>query len=90
MNEIERTLRRTASTPDTKFDQQKIGGLKLELRQILGVLGATATLPDDNAVVESATKVVEDGLHGPVVASAAESGASSYVVAAPRCLRQST
>ena len=90
MNEIERTLRRTASTPDTKFDQEKIGGLKLELRQILGVLNATATLPDDNAVVESANKVLEVGLRGPVVTSAADSGASSYVVATPRFLRQST
>lgn len=78
MNEIERTLRRTASTPHTKFNREQVEGLKLEIQQILGVLNAAATLPDDNIVVESATKVAEDGsCCGTPATTAAKSGASS-------------
>lgn len=75
MNEIERTLRRTTSTPHAKLNREQIEGLKLEIQQILGALNAAATFPDDNTVVEGASKVVEDGLC--CATPAARNGASS-------------
>ena len=47
MCEIERTLRRGASTPHTGYNKDKTEGHKLEIREILDALNVPSSLPDE-------------------------------------------
>jgi hypothetical protein len=72
MSEIERTLRRLASTPHTKCSKGKVEGYKFEIQQILNILNATTTLSDDD--VGNSVSAVRDQFCG--VNTAADNGTS--------------
>lgn len=48
MRDIERTLRRGASTPQTRSSKGKIEKHVLEVQQLLDTLNALGSLPDEN------------------------------------------
>lgn len=73
MSEIERVLRRVASTPDTKYNKDKVQGHKLEIQRLLAVIGAAITLPSNDSVDIPAT---QDQVGEVTTTSAAESGMS--------------
>ena len=50
MGEIERTLRRVASTPGTNYSKEKVKSNKLEIDQILGDLSALSPPLAENGV----------------------------------------
>ncbi|KAF9789484.1 kinase-like domain-containing protein [Thelephora terrestris] len=60
MGEIERTIRRTTSTPHSKYKREAFEGYKLEIQQTLTTLGATVTLPSDDDSAESAVPVAQE------------------------------
>jgi len=48
MSEIERTLRRGANTPHTKYNKDKTEGHKLEIQEILDTLNAPSSSLNKN------------------------------------------
>ena len=73
MSEIERVLRRVASTPDTKYNKDRVEGHKLEIQRLLAVIDAAITLPSNDSVDIPAT---QDQVGEVTTTSAAESGMS--------------
>ena len=54
MCEIERTLRRLASTPHDKYNKEKAESHKLEVQRLLEIIAVPNTHPNGESVVESA------------------------------------
>ena len=70
--EIERTLRRGASTPHTGYNKDKVEGHRLEIQEILGTLNAPNSPSDGTpSVGEQVTNLAPVDLH---TASLCESG----------------
>lgn len=76
MHEIERALRRGASTPHTKYNKEKIENHILEVQQLLDTLNAQSSAPDENLrTVEH--NLALDEPHDAPTTSASEEGMSS-------------
>ena len=77
MGEIERTLRRVASTPGTKYSKEKVESNKLEIEQILGDLSALSPPLAENGVVAAAIPTAPDHPGDLVTVLSADSGSFS-------------
>jgi len=71
--ELERTLRRGANSPQTKYNKEKVEGYKLEIQQILQALHAPR---NENSVAESVIPVAQGHSDSIATTPAAESGMS--------------
>ena len=73
--EIERTLRRGASTPHTKYDKEKVKDHKLEIQRILTTLTTPNLALDRNLSMD--TRAPPDDPPDAAATSISESGTSS-------------
>ena len=77
MCEIERILRRGASTPHNGYSKDKVGGHKLKIQEILDTLNAPSSpLDETRNVGESAANLAPVDPHRIVTTSVSESGTS--------------
>jgi hypothetical protein len=77
MGEIERTLKRVASTPGTKYSKEKVESNKLEIERILGDLFALSPPLVENGVVAAAIPTAPDLPGDPATVLSADGGSFS-------------
>ena len=77
MCEIERILRRGASTPHAGYNKEKVEGYKLGIQEVLGILNASNS-PFDGTLnaSEHSTSLAPIDSHHTATASVSESGTS--------------